>query len=479
MAANGLTVGTTNMPYLATPTILLQRDLYHKLIDKYQDDEWLEILTDSNSNKIFTPSKEAATVPTYYSFFNSPLYSVLNLGGASPATVTNGGTTTASLSVLSSTMWNSFVVGSLLYSSGGNVWRCTSKGTSTTAVLDTVSGSAPSVALTNAMVLSVFSNAQKESSEGASPVRWDVDSIGNYIQLFNNSISVTDVESMSMIEISVDGKPYLLPYEMIRGMQKHRGDISLATLIGQISSSTALFTNGSVDATSASGYNYQTTRGLDQYISSAGGGIGSLAVSNTVTLSDIRTLNSALTAARAPLDYFAIGAQDTISQYSDFLKNLPSSSASQPAGTGVNSARVMVNGTEINLEVEKFNYGGRTFSFKPINAFSNTQVINFDDGTGAKMAPATSLYLLPSGMTPVQGEGRVPYFRYRYMKPQGGLNNASANKTVTDTTVEAMTGFLAPVPTSRTKELVVEWVSNMGFELFNSNKFYRLNSITS
>lgn len=476
MAANGLTVGTTNMPYLATPTILLQRDLYHKLIDKYQDDEWLEILTDSNSNKIFTPSKEAASIPTYYSFFNSPLYSTLNLTNAN---VTTGGSASTTITGMSSTQINAVVAGSLLYAPGSNVWRVATVDSTTQITIATVSGVAPTTTLTNSMILSVFSNAQKESSEGATPQRWDVDSIGNYIQLFNNAISVTDVESMSMIEIAVDGKPYLLPYEMIRGIQKHRGDISLATLIGQISNSTALFINGGVDATPTSGYNYQTTRGLDQYITSAGGGVGSLAVNNTVTLSDIRTLNSALTAARAPLDYFAIGAQDVISQYSDFLKNLGSSSASQPSGTGVNSARVMVNGTEINLEVEKFNYGGRNFSFKPINAFSNTQVINFDDGTGSKMAPATSLYLLPNGMTPVQGEGRVPYFRYRYMKPQGGLNNASANKTVTDTTVEAMTGFLAPVPTSRTKQLVVEWVSNMGFELFNSNKFYRLNSIAS
>ena len=179
------------------------------------------------------------------------------------------------------------------------------------------------------------------------------------------------------------------------------------------------------------------------------------------------------------MEYFAMGSQSVISQYSDFLKNLPSSSASQPAGSGINSARIMVNGRDMDLEVETFKYGGRKYMFKALNVLGNSQVINFDDGTGAKMAAATSLYLLPNGMTNVQGQGQVPYFRYRYMKPQSGIAGSSANRTVSETTVELLTGALAPNPTDSTKSLTVEWYSNMGLEVFNPNKFARINSIAS
>jgi len=478
--ANGITAGGGSSNYLTAPAVLMQRDLYHTLIDNYNDEDFIEILTDSSSSKLFSPPKEMAKVPVYYSFFNTPLFSVLDLTGSSVFLGGSAGTTWNATG-LSAAAMNSFVVGSLFYANG-SVFRVTIKGASSTAtfvsVYDTVtppSASAPKC--------SVFSNAQVESSAGAAPQKWNIDAIGNYIQLFNNATSVTDIESMTMIEVNIDGKPYMLNYELVQLLRYHRGQISFGMLLGQISGDasitgtpTGTFTG--TDLTSGVGTVAQTTRGLDQYITSAGN-LQNLAVSNTVTLSDIRALNSTLTTKRAPNNFFAIGAQDIISQYSDFMKNLPSSSASQPGGQGINSARMMINGKELDLDVTKFEYGGRNFNFRAINAFSNNQVINFDDGSGNKMAPATSLYLLPTDMTATYGEGRVPYFRYRYMNPPAGIMGASANRSVNGPTVETITGFLAPIATSRTREMVVEYSTNMGFELFNTTKFLRLNSIAS
>jgi len=470
--AKGITSGAANANYLTAPAVLLQRDLYHTLIDRYNDEDFLEILTDSASNKLFSPPKEMAKVPIYYSFFNEPLYSLLTLTASQ--TVTTGSAASTTITGMTTAQTSILVVGNLICAPGGVVWRVRSITDGSSITIDTVSGAAPSTTLVNTAVCSVFSNAQQEQATGATPQKWDVDSVYNYIQLFNNATSVTDIESMTMIEVNVDGKPYLLNYELVQLLRAHRGHISLAMLLGQISGSTLTFTNNVPASTIA-----QTTRGLDQYITAQGGNVQNLAVSNTVALSDIRALNSTMTTARCPQNYFAIGAQDVISQYSDFMKNLPSSSASQPAGGGINSGRIMINGKDLDLEVEKFNYGGRTFNFKAINAFSNNQVINFDDGSGNKMSPATSLYLLPTDMTATYGEGRVPYFRYRYMNPPAGIMGASANRSVNGPTVETITGFLAPIATSRTREMVVEYSTNMGFELFNSNKFTRLNSIAS
>ena len=480
MAASGSTAGAGNSNYLTAPAVLMQRDLYHTLIDNYNDEDFIEILTDSSSNKLFSPPKEMAKVPVYYSFFNSPLYNVLDLTGANNLT---GAATSWTPTNLTTAQVNTFVNGSLIYAPGGYVLIVSGKsagtGTNGTAKFSTVDGSTVTLS-TTAFKCSVFSNAQTEGNSGADPVKWDTDAIGNYIQLFNNATSVTDIESMTMIEVNIDGKPYMLNYELVQLLRAHRGNISFAMLIGQISGDasisgtpTGTFTGSSAQTVA------QSTRGLDQYMTSAGGNLQSLAVSNTVSLSDIRTLNSTLTTKRSPNNYFAIGAQDVISQYSDFMKNLPSSSASQPAGSGINSARIMINGKELDLEVDKFNYGGRNFNFRAINAFSNNQVINFDDGSGNKMSPATSLYLLPTDMTATYGEGRVPYFRYRYMNPPAGIMGASSNRSVNGPTVETITGFLAPVPTSRERKLVVEYSTNMGFELFNASKFLRLNSIAS
>lgn len=469
-----VSVGNVTKPYVSAVALLDQREIYKGIIDQYNDDEWLDFLTDSGSQKLFTPSREQSPVPIYNSFQNDALYSLLDL--ASTATVTNGSTATITLTGLTAAMTNTFVNGSLLVSPGGTVWRASNRVAATSATLTSVTGVAPTIAVTNAMKLSVFSNAQAEASSGADAMRWNVSALYNYIQLFSNSITLTDVQLMSGVEVEINGKPYMLPYEMIRGLQRHRGDISLAFWMGQLSATTfSGYTNDTVTAGTAG---FQTTRGMDSYITTYGIN-GNLATSNTVTLSDIRTMNDSLQTNRAPMEYFAMGAQSVISQYSDFLKNLPSSSASQPSGSGINSSRIVVNGREIDLEVETFKYGGRKFMFKALNVLSNSQVINFDDGTGNKLAAATSLYLLPNGMSNVQGQGQVPYFRYRYMKPQQGIATASANRTVSDTTVELLTGGLAPNPTDSTKSLSVEWYSNMGLEVFNPNKFARINSIAS
>ena len=95
-------------------------------------------------------------------------------------------------------------------------------------------------------------------------------------KIFRNAIKITDVQNASKIELEFNGKPYILPYEMIQGLQKHRGDISLAMWLGEVSNT--LFADVDGPTTTATppylqgstGYGVQTTRGMDSYITNYG-----------------------------------------------------------------------------------------------------------------------------------------------------------------------------------------------------------------
>ena len=460
-----VTTGTVNKPYISAVSFLDKREIYRQIIDQYQDDEWLDFLTDAQQNKIFAPGNEQSSVPVYHSFQNDPLYVLLDTTGAT-VTLSGASNNIATVTGLGSSAQNLLVAGMLLYLPGGQVLRVQTVPSASSFTARTVDGStmagSPSNTFTAGMKLSVFSNAQEEGSNGVDPLRWSLSSISNRIQIFSNSIKLTDVQVMSGVEVEVNGQAYILPYEAIRGMQRHRGDISLAFWLGKISDT--LFSDSSPLLAGANGNGVQTTRGMDQYITTYGIQ-DTVATPGTFVLADIKDINTQLTAQRAPMEYIVAGAQEVVSTYSDFFKNLNSS--------GVESVRIQVNGRELDMEVEKFKYGGRTFNLKSLNVLSNDQVINYIGTGSSKITPAKSAYYLPMGTTPVQGQGQVPYFRYRYMKPMAGIAGASQNRTITDQTVEIVTGGLAPIPTSNEKAMRIEWTSNMGLEVFNPNKFLR------
>jgi hypothetical protein len=422
--------------------------------------------------------KDATAVPFYTSFYNDNLYKLLTVAGVPT------GTTTIPLIPLSTADYNFVLVGDLLKFPSGAVGRVQEKQPAAIIKVQSVSGTAlaASLAAMNGVKLSAFSNAQEEGSVEPGTRRWSVNSLQNRVQIFRNAIKITDVQNASKIELEFNGKPYILPYEMIQGLQKHRGDISLAMWLGEVSNT--LFAD--VDGPTATatppylqgetGYGVQTTRGMDSYITNYGIN-DSVTTAGTFTLSDLSDLEAQLTAVRAPMEYMIAGSNPAVAVISDFLKNLPSAgqtitnNATPTANTngyyksGVNSGILSVNGREIDLQAEKFMHGGYTYNLKAFKVLSNTDVINYTGGPIAK-----SIYFLPMGKVKTVGGGMNDYFRYKYMaQPAPGTGSVE--------TAELMTGALAPTPTNQEQSLTVSWTSNMGLEVFAPNKFAKISNI--
>ena len=456
---NGST-GATDKPYvsnnrpgsdptgqlLQTTSLLDQRDIYKQLVDIQDDAEWLDFMW-------LAGKKEATSMPTYFSFFNDKLYKPI-------AIVTGYVSATGGTLELDADSYNFIVAGDLLRCENGVV-RVTSKDGSNEITVASVTGSP--FAIADGTVASAFSNAQIEGSDGPAPRRWLVGKLGNQTQIFRNALKITDVQNMSKVEIEINGKPYILPYEMIQGLQKHRGDISLAMWLGEASAST--FAGQAV--TDPQDYAYQTTRGMDSYISNYGI-TGSTPTTNVFTLADLTAIEAQLIANRAPFEYMIAGSNATVATISDFLKNLPSAgqTATAPANgyykSGVNSGFLNVNGREIDLVAEKFIHGGFTFNLKAFKVLSNQEVMNY---TGSTIQ--ASAYFLPMGKVKTVGGGMVDYFRYRYL-PQPTPGQGSSE------TAEIMTGGLAPTPTNQEMNITTTWTSNMGLEVFAPSKFAKI-----
>jgi hypothetical protein len=458
----GGSIGGSNTASLIQSTSLLdQRDIYKQLVDLQDDAEWLDFMW-------MAGKKEATSVPTYYSFFNDKLYKPIAI--VTGATIPASTTTTATL-VLDSSSYDFIVAGDLLRCANGVVRVVSKDGTPNISVTSVTGGT---FVVASATTASAFSNAQPEGSAGPEARRWLVGKLGNQTQIFRNALKITDVQNMSKVEIEINGKPYILPYEMIQGLQKHRGDISLAMWLGEASQTTFAGAAVTVDGP----YNYQTTRGMDSYISNYGI-TGDTATRNVFTLADLTSIEAQLIANRAPFEYMIAGSNATVATISDFLKNLPSAGQTvtntspvtgPPAATntngyyksGINSGMLNVNGRQIDLEAEKFMHGGFTFNLKAFKVLSNQEVMNY---TGSTVQ--ASAYFLPMGKVKTVGGGMVDYFRYRYL-PQPTPGQGSSE------TAEIMTGGLAPTPTNQEMNIVTTWTSNMGLEVFAPNKFAKI-----
>lgn len=454
-------VSKSNTDLIQSTSLLDQRDIYKQLVDTQDDAEWLDFLW-------MAGKKEATSMPIYYNMYNDKLYNLIDLTGA---TVTGSGTTSVTIVFPSATAsFNFILVNDLLKfpdisyaaASQGGVGRVTSKNTNTFTIVIT-SVNAGTLTTTNLQKLSCFSNAQAEGSDAPQQRRWLVNKLSNQTQIFRNTMRITDVQNMSKIELEFNGKPYILPYENIQSLQKHRGDISLALWLGQASTDT--FQNQPFSQYNQT-YATQTTRGMDSYITTYGIN-GQVATPGTFTLSDLSQMEAQLIAARSPFEYMIAGSNAAVATISDFLKNLPSSSATAPAGTGINSGRIVIDGREIDLEAEKFRHGGFTFNLKAFKVLSNQDVMGYTNSTVTKSA-----YFMPMGKVKTVGGGMADYFRYRYQpQPTPGLGSSE--------TAEIMTGALAPTPTNQEMNLTTTWTSNIGLEVFAPNRFakYQINPL--
>lgn len=442
--------GQTTKAYVsAISSVLDQREIFQGVIDAQRDDQFMSFLEAYDGKPVVVAPDEKTGMSIFYSWYNNPISQMID---TTSATVTGSGTATVVVTVLPSGSQGKLVINQMLR------WGAfTAIVTAiTTAGFTATSINGGNLTLTAGTYISPFSNAQPEASDGPTAQRYDVGSLMNQIQMVRNTYSFTDIQMRNGVEFEVDGVDSIIPYEAIESAKKHKLECQAAMFMGEIS--TTQYNSSSPTLVGANGLPIQTTRGLSQYVSSFGVQ-DTVATAGTVVLQDIYDMTTALNAARAPRTY-AVGTSNSVQNpYNTLFKNLGSS--------GVTSTRMMVNGRETDLMVDKVTVSNFELNFFEMGLLSNAQIM----GTAAAglLTEAKKSWWLPLGKLNTIKHGVVPYIRRRYQEPahMGGAN--SANRTIGNSgmTMEIITGGLAPAPTSQTLSASVTYTTGLALECFN------------
>lgn len=297
-------------------------------------------------------------------------------------------------------------------------------------------------------VVSFISNAQGEGSGAPGTRRYGVTARSNIVQIFKNSAKITDVQKASKVEFVYEGKEYYFYKLQHDLLMKHRGDISHAMIFGQISDEN--FTATTSYLTDASSNRVQTTRGLRQYIKTYG--IDDTSAAQIFDLDYVKSLVRRFAAARCPEEYMILGGIEGAIAFTEFASALTAGVSFSP------NARININGSTVDVDVDTWKGFGHTFMFKRLPLLDHRETINFTGSAGFQ----NEMYFLPMDKVRDEGSGAdVERFRIRYLAGDG----------LDFRYLERMDGKLAPSPTSLDSVLQTEYQSIMGLEVCGPDHF--------
>lgn len=441
----------------------LTREINKNVTDIANDEQLTDILFMLDRK---LPTKQ----PTYNTFVNETVFKAVNTTGATVAYATqstNGSGTTYNKATITLTSGNANSIvrpGDILLLTNKQTALVTSVTTTTNPNDTVVIVSTTNIALGSGAStgnvsgnLSIISFAAGENSVAPKNVVFGATKYYNKVQIFRETSVITDVANASALEVQYKGQAKFVVKDHLEKMILLNGHINAQMIGGEMSATS--FTDASVfqadpttDGLGNGGGNFQTTRGLDNYIQ--GYGIKTaVATANTVLLTDIDSTLDALTANRAPKKYTVVGSSATLRTFDKLWKNLGSSD--------VTSARLMVNGKEIDFDVQKVNYGGyeMNYALLPIldqpTMFASTNI-------------AKSAYYIPlDKMVKVQGGGYDPAIRSRYVPAQTKF-------TTNELFSEYHSGGENPInPNGQAANWTVSWKSIQGLEVLGAQFFAR------
>lgn len=444
--------GTLNKAFVSAISFLDQRDINPNLLDQSRDAAFTDIMK-------LVGRYKPAIVPIYNYFVNNDVFAT-----ATVQSVSSGYGTSIMTVVLTAASGGYARVGDLVKLSNTNsagrearITSVTSVSSVDTIVLQSVDNT-PLFAATSD-TLSFVSNAFAEKSEAPANRRYPVTRYINQVQIFREVDEITDVQKASKIEISINGQPYYTPLNHIYKLKALNGFISAQMILGV--QSTTLFADSNPILADANGNPIQTTMGLDQYVTTYGIS-DSVAVLGTVDFDDVDTMIDNFLANKAPSQQMGFLGSKARRPWDVWLKNLGSS--------GVNSVRMIIDGKEVNMEVDRFSYGNFEFDFIHLPIFDHPQLFNFS------VVPdiAGSVYWVPKDKVRVEGGGMEARLQIRYLpKPMAGGNSLS-NGIIT----EWHTGALAPIPTNSTMVWHTDWITYQGLEALAVKHFQKFQVVS-
>lgn len=439
IAAGG--IDRTFLSTVSFTNTLEQREILKDVLDIYDEEaSMLDVLD-------WTGKAKATAQTEYFTVQNNFLYAVATVktayvagsAGASASIVCTGATSVKPVS------------GELILFANGVVGYVSAIDTATdfTITVKPVNSADVIPALSVGNKLSFFSNAYAEGTSSNTMRKSDLIKRSNKLQIFKTKTSVTDIAYGSKIEVEFKGKPYYFLKQQHDAYLKHRMDILYSILFGR----------ESAGLTDANGNAINTTRGLRDTITNAGGITSSVASAGTVSLTDLSALSRLMDANRCPSEYMLWAGADFDNAFD----------------TSITAATQFINGSinygayggkkevAIALGVQSLAAYGRTFHKKRLNALSHPQVTS----TATNVNYTKEAYLVPSGKIKVeQGGGQIDRMMVRYLEMPEGLNSRFREKVL---------GGLAPTPTSDTDTLDIVYTSIEGFESVGNEHFIKYN----
>lgn len=398
------------------------------------------------------------TQTIFHNYVNKSLWVV----GVSTGTITGSGTATVSGALTAGTSGNARLNDQVRFADGsvGYVSVLT-PGASDAFEIKSVDGG--NLVHTTGQNIYFFSNSVGESSTGRTNQRRDLTKYYQLIQIFRESNEESDLNRMTTTETEWDGKKFFYQKDLIEKWLKHKAEVNAAAWQSKISASQFTTSTSAITDPGGGGI-MQFQRGIDQYISSYGSSRDT-DVAGTCDLDDIAKFIDLAIAKKADLDFLVMGANAAMRPLSDHLKGLGSS--------GVTSAQLSVDGTEVSFKIEKFDYANANFQIMKLPILDHPELIASDI--------KKYMYFLPTGKVKAQSsqegasvmENRL---QMRYMK--NPISHNQINKG-NDIWAEFHSGAASPVtPSGRTLNWITDWVTYQAVEMLGAEHAGRMKSLS-
>lgn len=438
------TTGIINKQYVSSlDSFLDTREIRKTVTDIYNEDNLTDILNLGNKKKPIQTGQ-----PFYNTYVNESLFKLLDTTGG----IVNGsGTVSVNFTLTAATSGQTRKDDILLAPTGEIPIIVTN--VVTASGIDTVyakSVAGVNITLTAGDKLSIISVAVGENSVNQTNIRFGQTRYFNKYQIFREISVVTDVQSAATVETTYNGQPYFAVKDHIDKQILLKGHINAAFIAGDMSTTSFADSNAFLvdpyTAGSNGGGNIQTTRGLHKYNELYGNTI----VNGTLGTYQKANLDNAvqvLIANRAPKEQLVFGSSLARTTIDTYLKNLGSS--------GVTSARLVIDGREVDLMVDKLNYGGFTFNYMTMPI--QDQPVLFQQTVINK-----SLYYIPyNERVPIVGGGYDNAMNVRYIPSQTKYGNGMIDELHGG----ALAWNGAPTYDGNIMNATCSWTTKQGFEV--------------
>lgn len=440
----------------AIDPMLDTREIYKKVTDTPNEGFVTDIMLGAGN-------KRAVTQPVYYNFEAESVFSQLVV-----SSVTSGsGTSIVIFVCTAATSGIARLDDMIATASTTQTLTAFVTNISTSSGIDTITVRSPSSAfltISNNDKLSIYSVALGEAAGHRQNIRFSLPKRSNKLQIFGESSQITDVQNASTIEVTIPGETgdvqgYLM-YDHVQKVLKLKGELNAQVWAGEMSLTSFSDTNGFLidNYTVSGGGNgpVQTTRGIDQYIAAYGVTTSPVATLGAPILSDIDNVLDGLIANRADKDYWVCQSKKSKRAYDKLFKNLGSS--------GVNSVRVIINGNDLDLTVDKIAYGGFNLYLMPMPIFDHPTLL------GTTAIAKNSYYVPYDTRVKTFNGGYEPSMCMCYFKNQNPLGDEIIG--------ESETGALAKRrPTGTIQQWITSWITTQGLEILGPSFYARQQTV--